>query len=252
MHNIPGAFQKLQTLYAEGEAQIAAGDLEAAVRTFTEGIAIDDHFRQRYITMYAHRAFALQKLGRLDEAVADYTKAIELEHPEENRAQYHFHRGLALQSLPTETDEARRANVERAIADFGSSIALYPNHPGPYHLRGKLLVNELERFEEAIVDLDKVLSMRPNADALTQRGFAHFNLAHFAEARADFERAKEMAGDPYNDYMLAAVHAKLGDGAKVVEHAKLALDADEAYREYFASDDDFDPYRSDPAFAKLC
>lgn len=250
MHTVPGAFQKLQQLYAEGEAAIDAGDLETAVAKFTEGLGIDDHFRQRYITMYAQRAFALQRLGRLEEAIADYSKALEMGEPPVNQAQYFFHRGLALQNLPAEGD-ARRANVERAIADYGRSIELYPDHPGPYHLRGKLLVNELEKFAEALPDLDRTLSMKENADALALRGFARFNLDRFEEARADFERAKALSGDPYAEYMLAACAAKLGRAEDLVAHARACLAADPSYKEYFTDDDDFAPFRSNPAFAAL-
>lgn len=177
MHTIPGAFQKLVALYNEGDQAIQAGDLETAVAKFSEGIAIDDHFRQRYVTMYAQRAFALQKLGRLEEAIADYTKALELGEPPENQAQYFFHRGMAIKHLPAEGD-ARQANIEAAIADFGRSIALYQNHPGPYHLRGQLL----------------------------------FDQGRYGEARADFVRLKELTGKPVADEMIEAIDAEIAAG----------------------------------------
>lgn len=250
MHTVPGAFQKLQKLYAEGEAAIEAGDLETAVERFTEGLAIDDHFRQRYVTMYAQRAFALQKLGRLKEAIADYTKAIELGEPPPNQAQYYFHRAMCWANLPAEGDE-RRANVEHAIADHGRSIELYPDHPGPYHLRAKLLVNELEKFAEALPDVERALSMRVVPDLHSIRGFALFNLGRVAEARADFEKVVELSGDPYGDYMLACCAAKEDRRDALFDHMKRALEKDAAYAEYFADDDDFAPFRGDPRWAEV-
>jgi tetratricopeptide (TPR) repeat protein len=250
MHSVPGAFQKLQKLYAEGEAAIQAGDLETAVQKFTEGIAIDDHFRQRYVTMYAQRAFALQKLGRLEEAIADYTRALELGEPPTNQAQYHFHRAMCFANLPAEGEE-RLANVERAIFDHGKSIELYPDHPGPYHLRAKLLVNELERFAEALPDLAKALTMRQLPDLYTVRGFALFNLKRTEEALADFQRAKELGGDGYCDYMEACCLAVLGRPEPMFACMKAALAADPEYREYFLDDEDFAPYRVDPRWAAL-
>lgn len=71
MHTVPGALEKLMRLYREGEGASLAGDYATAVAKFTEGIAIDDHFRRRSITMYAERAFALHRLDRFAEAVAD-------------------------------------------------------------------------------------------------------------------------------------------------------------------------------------
>ncbi len=249
MHSIPGAFQKLQKLYAEGEEALAAGELDQAVEKFSEGLAIDDHFRQRYVTMYAQRAFALQKLGRLEEAIADYTRALELGEPPVNQAQYHFHRAMCLAALPAESDEAHRANVERAIEDHGRSIELYPDHPGPYHLRAKLLVNELERFAEALPDLDKAISMRPVPDQFIVRGFARFNLERTRDALADFERAKELGGDGYCDYMSACCHAVLSQPDEMFAAMQAAISSDPSYRGYFADDDDFAAYRSDPRWA---
>ena len=250
MHTVPGAFQKLQQLYAEGEAAIGRGELETAVRLFTEGLGIDDHFRQRYITMYAQRAFALQKLGKLREAIADYTSALALNEPPDNQAQYFFHRGLAWQSLPAE-GEARRANVEKASADFGDSIALYHRHPGPYHLRGKLLVNELERYDEALPDLQRALEFGENGDARALLGWAHFQLGRLDDAHADFTKL-QATGNAYGDYMLAAIAAKRGDVDALVTHAQAALAADPSYKPYFAKEaDDFEPFRTHPKFAAL-
>lgn len=248
MHDVPGAFQKLKELYAAGEAAVEAGELETAVQRFSEALAIDDHFRQRYVTLYAQRAFALQKLGRLQEAIADYGRALELGEPRENQAQYFFHRAMCWANLPAEGEE-RRANVERAIADHGASIALYDRHPGPFHLRAKLLVNELERFEEALPDLERALALREVPDLYSTRGFALFNLERVPEALADFERLSSLSEDAYADYMRACCHAKLGDAEAVIERACAALAKDPAYAEYFASDEDFEPYRADPRFA---
>lgn len=252
MHTVPGALDKLQQIYAEGEAMIQANDLEGAVKKFSEGIAIDDQFRQRYITMYAQRAYAHQTLGNTKEAIADYTKAIELETPPENRAQYYFQRGFLTQGLPTESQEEYTANVDSAIADYSSSIELYPNHPGPYHMRGALLVNYKGKNEEALADLNTSLSMQEDGDAYAQRGFAHFNLNHFKEAETDFVRANELAPTPYNEYMLAVIAAKNGDVEGLVTHGKIAVEGNPDFRDYFVQNEELDSFRSNPEFAKLC
>lgn len=252
MHTVPGVQEKLQQIYAEGEALIRANDFEGAVQKFTEGLAIDDQFRQRYITMYAQRAYAHQMLGNMNEAIDDYSKAIELETPPENRAQYFFQRGFILQGLPTDSDEEYNANVDRAIADYGSSIELYPNHPGPYHLRGALLVNVKGKHQEALTDLDKSLGMQENGDAYAQRGFAHFSLDHIDQAQADFERANGLTPNPYNHYMLAVIAAKKGSVEGLVEHGKIAVEGNPDFRQYFIDNEELDSFRSNPEFAKLC
>lgn len=198
MHRIPGAFQRLTELYAEGERLVEEGRFEEAVRRFSEGIAIDDHFRQRYVTLYAQRAFALQKLGRTEEAIGDYGRAIEME-PPIHRAQYHFHRGMCF--------AAREGGAEDAIADYTAAIAIHPDHPGPWHLRGKLYADKLEKYEEAIADFDKLLSMIESADGLMWRGLCKFELGRYEEARADFAASQAIAPNPFNVTMIEQIDA---------------------------------------------
>jgi len=243
MHTRPGAMEALRQLYTDTVAAIAAGDLEGAVTKLTAGLAIDDHYRQQYVTMYAQRAFALQRLGRHDDAIADYTQAIAME-PPINQAQYLFHRGMCW---------AAKGDPEQAVADYGASIALYPNHPGPYHLRAKILVNDLGRFADALPDLDRVLALRGElADVLQFRGCALVNLGRHADAVADLARANELAPDPFNDYMLAACAAAAGDEAALERHMRVALAASRGYADYFAQHaDEFAPYRDRPWFKQL-
>ena len=78
MHQ-PGNFEKLRAIYADAEALIAGGAYDAAIAKLSEGLAIDDHFRQRYVTMYAQRGFAQHHKGAFAAAIADYEKALALE-----------------------------------------------------------------------------------------------------------------------------------------------------------------------------
>jgi tetratricopeptide (TPR) repeat protein len=152
MHTVPGLFERLTTLYADGERAIEEGRFHDAVALFTEGIRLDDQFRQHYVTMYAQRAFARQRIGDNMGAIPDYGKAIEME-PPMNQAQYYFHRGMCFTAIG--------GHEEHAVADYGRSIAIFPDHPGPYHLRGKLYASDLGRYEEAVADFNRLLAMRP-------------------------------------------------------------------------------------------
>lgn len=136
MHAIPGAFQELQELYRDAERAIEEERFDDAIALLTRGIGIDDHFRQRWITMYAQRAFALHRLRRWKDAIADYTKALSMGEPPVHQAQYHFHRGLCLASMDAQGDK-RKKNLEAAIADYTRAIELYPEHPGPFRMRSR-------------------------------------------------------------------------------------------------------------------
>ena len=241
MHTTPGAFQRLQQLYAEGEAALEAGDFASAVARFSEGLAIDDHFRQRYITMYAQRAFAYQRLGDNERAIPDYTMAIAME-PEMNQAQYYFHRGMCHAALPE--------GSARAIEDYGASIALHDEHPGPFHLRGKLLL-EAGRWAEAEADFDRLLELRENPDGYAQRAYARLRQGRSGEALADAEASRQMREDPSTDYLLASIHAVNGDTNAMVASMQRALAAWPGYAEDFAGDPDFARHRGDPRVRAL-
>jgi tetratricopeptide (TPR) repeat protein len=210
MHTIPGAFQKLQALYAEGEAAIQEQRFADAVARFSEGLRIDDNFRQRYVTMYAQRAFALHNLGRLEEAIPDYTRAIEKE-PEINQAQYYFQRGLCFMSLGRPDD---------AIADYGQAIALHPHHPGPFHLRGKLLFQQ-GRFADAIRDFDSALAIHDIAECreLKQQAQAQLQATRLDQAsRAHQAVATGNAGDADPVVFPGQRVAKLSDYVRMMKH----------------------------------
>ena len=237
MHTVPGAMAELQRLYAEGEHAIAEHRLDDALLAFTRGIAIDDHFRQRYVTMYAQRAFVLQQLGRHAEALDDYARAIALNEPTTNQAQYHFHRAMCLEAL---------GDLEGAVAEHGRSIALYPDHPGPYHLRGKLLVDRLGRHAEGIPDLDRLLSMREVPEAYQLRALAKVSTSRHAEAIADAAHAEQLAPGAYNHYLLAVAYGATGDEARTREHVEATLALDRSYAAFFGEVDELARYRGSP------
>lgn len=242
MHTQPGAFQALQRIYAEGEALVHSGDFAGAVAKFTEGLAIDDHFRQRYITMYAQRAFALQRMGRLQEAIPDYGRAIEME-PEINRAQYFFHRGMCWAGL---------AGHERdAVADYSASIALHQGNPGPFHLRGKLYALVLGDYAAAIADFDHMLTMSQHPEALQLRGFSKMALGDYAGGLRDAIASNEMRPDPQSDYLMACAYAVLGDESAMYDAIGRALRVSPGYRTRFLEDTEFARHRGDPRFVAL-
>jgi hypothetical protein len=238
MHSVPGLFQQLQQLYADGETAVQEGRFEDAVALFTEGIGLDDHFRQRYVTMYAQRAFARQRLGDNQGAIADYTQAIEME-PEINQAQYCFHRGMC---------HAASGRPEEAVEDYGRCIALHDQQPGPFHLRGKILTSDLGRHEEAIADFDRFLSQWSHPEVLQLRGWAKLNLGRGAEAIPDLEESQRLQPDPYTQYLQAWAGAVAPDDELFYRSMEAVLAAAPDYRKYFVDNDDFRRFYDQPRF----
>jgi tetratricopeptide (TPR) repeat protein len=243
MHTVPGLFDRLTALYADGERALEEGRLHDAVARFTEGIQLDDQFRNQYVTMYAQRAFARQRLGDNMGAIPDYGRAIEME-PPLNQAQYLFHRGMCFIAIG--------GHEEHAVNDFTRSIGLYPDHPGPYHLRGKLFASDLGRYEEAIADFDRLLAMRPVAEGYQLRGYSKLNVGRGRDAIPDLLEANRLEQDTYTDYLLAWAGAVAPDDELFYVSLQAVLTADaETYRPYFLDNQDFARFRNQPRFHQL-
>jgi len=243
MHTAPDLFERLNALYADGVHALEDGRLHDAVMVFTEALQLDDQFRQAEVTMYAQRAFAYQRLGDHVAAIRDYGRAIEME-PPMNQAQYLFHRGMCFTALG--------GHEEHAVNDFGRAIAIYPGHPGPYHLRGKLLATDLARYEEAIADFDQLLAMHAVAEGYQLRGYAKLNVGRGHDAIPDLLEANRLEQDTYTDYLLAWAGAITPDDELFYRSMQAVLAADpETYRQYFLDNDDFARFRHLPRFRQI-
>ena len=243
MHTVPGLFDRLAALYAEGERAIADGRLHDAVALFTQGIQLDDQFHHQYVTMYARRAFAKQCMGDPMGAIPDYGRAIEME-PPMNQAQYLLHRGMCFTAIGGHT--------EHAVNDYNRSIAIAPDQPGAYHLRGKLFASELGRFEEAIADFDRLLAVSAVAEAYQLRGYAKLNLGRGREAIPDLLEAHRLEPGTYTDYLLAWAGAIAPDDELFYRSMQAVLAADAAlYRPYFVENVDYARFRDQPRFRRI-
>jgi tetratricopeptide (TPR) repeat protein len=243
MHTVPGLFDRLTALYEEGVRAISENRLHDAVAMFSEGIGLDDHFRQRHVTMYAQRAFARQRLGDNMGAIPDYGRAIEME-PPVNQAQYFLHRAMCFTAIG--------GHEEHAVLDYGRSLAIVPDQPGPYHLRGKLFASDLGRYEEAIADFDQLLAMRPVPEGYQLRGYAKLNLGRAREAIPDLLEANRLEQDTYTDYLLAWAGAVAPDEELFFRSMQAVLAVDAAsYKAYFLENDDFAPFRNHPRFHQI-
>ena len=143
---------------------------------------------------YAHnnRGLALQKLKRLDDALASYDKAIALK---PDSAEAFTNRGLALQELK---------RLDDALASYDKAIALKPDSAEAFNNRGVAL-QELKRLEEALASYDRALAVKPDyAEAFDNRGNALQELKRFEEALASFDRALAAKADHAHAFSGAA------------------------------------------------
>ncbi len=183
-------------------AEHRSGRLEAALRLYRQAL------ERRPDLAAGHNAvgIALMQLGRVDEAVDAWRRAIGLGY-----AAAHSNLGTALQQLgrPDEASEAYR-----------QAIALRPDHAEAYYNLGALL-HEQERLDQAVACYGAALERKPAyPQACNNLGIALRDLGRLDEAVAAYRRG--LAADPAH----AEAHYNLG--MALLEAGELA----EGFAEY--------------------
>ncbi|HLK25630.1 MAG TPA: tetratricopeptide repeat protein [Caulobacteraceae bacterium] len=128
-------------------------------------------------------ATALNALGRFDEAVRSYDRAIALD---PNNAKAHNGCGNALQML---------GRLAEALVSYANALALDPDYMGAHHNRANTML-KLERLEEAVDGYSAAIRLQPDLfDAHNNRGVALAKLGRPAEAVASYEQAIALRPD---------------------------------------------------------
>lgn len=123
---------------------------------------------------HANKAVRLVQAGSYDEAIAEFTKAIQLS-PKDARI-YHD-RGWAYYKLN---------KFPEAIEDFSKAIEIAPKDYAGYSGRGVMLVSQNQN-DAALVDLNKALELKPDdAQTLRFRASAYKGLKQYDLAVQDY------------------------------------------------------------------
>jgi tetratricopeptide (TPR) repeat protein len=148
---------------AKGIALVEQGHYDRAIFELTAAVA----------RIHFLRGATLQDLGRLDSALADFTRAIALE---PNYADAYFRRGVL---------HAAASQTELALADFSMAVEHNPAFAQAW-LRRALLYAGADRLEEAIADFSRALEADPQLHVVyAERGMARARLGQFAQAVDD-------------------------------------------------------------------
>jgi tetratricopeptide (TPR) repeat protein len=151
-------------------------DFAGAVRVFTGCIMA----RPRHAHAYYCRALAYYRLKQYPDAVADNSRAIEL-----NRkfAPAWYHRGVACRNL---------GQPDKAVADYSQAIELDPKFVSAWIARGNVYL-DLNQRDKAVADYTRAIELDPTfMDAWYNRGNAYLELKQWDKAVADYTRAIEL------------------------------------------------------------
>jgi tetratricopeptide (TPR) repeat protein len=149
-----GTPQTPQEYLDRGVSQRRAGKPEAAIADLTRALELDPALA----TAFAQRALARNELGQQEAAITDFTQAIELDG---TQADPYFNRGLTYLNL---------ARLEAALADFTTASDLTPGDISTFAMRGEVK-RRLGDAAGAIADLEHARSIatdRKDFDALEE------------------------------------------------------------------------------------
>ena len=164
--------------FSHGLERGKAKDADGAIADYTRAIELDPKMAAAYV----NRAKALNDKGDYVGAIADSTTAIELGHPEIYLAYYH--RGFA---------RRRTKDLSGAISDFTKALELKPTHDLTLIGRAAARV-ETADYDGAIEDYTKLLAVTNNSPRVyVWRGKVRWTRADYEEAVVDFTEAIKLA-----------------------------------------------------------
>lgn len=159
--------------YDRGSARLVKGNLDGAVADYSKAIELNP----KHTEAYYNRGRAYSVKGDFAAAIADYSKVIELD---AKHAGAYYNRG---------SGRFVKQDLDGAMADYTKAVELDPKHADAYHNRGyaRYLKGDLDG---AIADLTKAIELDPTkASAYTRRGFSYYRKKQYALAVADFNKS---------------------------------------------------------------
>ncbi|MCL2817503.1 MAG: tetratricopeptide repeat protein [Clostridiales bacterium] len=230
--------------YGMAVGHAAQNDNEAALESFNTAIKTKPEMGEAY----EERADLHIKLGNDDDALRDYSKAIELNvfrigHCYYKRALVYISRN-ELEKALADLNEAKifgnkdwniyynrghcnyKLNrLEKAAEDYRTVLFLNPFLADAYYCLGNTLY-EMQDFDGAIHNHSQVIAKEPEAfEGYFARGLAHLTKEEFDFAIEDFEKAISLnPEDAEAHYLLSEAHAGKGQEEKAQTALQRAKD----------------------------
>jgi len=150
-----------------------AGDVDGAIADYTRALEIDPRFREAY----SNRGLAWSRRADFEGAIADFTAALRID---PRYVDALLNRGAAL---------CGRGDLRGALADADEALRLSPRSSRARLGRGNVLVRQGDA-DAAIVEFDTALRLDPRyAEVLVSRGAARHARGEFDAAIADYDEA---------------------------------------------------------------
>jgi Flp pilus assembly protein TadD/2-polyprenyl-3-methyl-5-hydroxy-6-metoxy-1,4-benzoquinol methylase len=175
-------------LHLLGMIALQMGQAQAGEELIRKAIAVN----RNEASYHFHLAFALQALGRLDEAAASYRRTLQLK-PNDPDSYNNLGNVLGAQK-----------KYDEAIASFRRALSIQPDNAGVYNNLGTIYWN-MGKLEDAEENYRKAVAIKPDyPDALANLGNVHRERGELDQALSCYGKA--LAGHPNH----AGMHSNLG------------------------------------------
>ncbi len=193
------------------------GQYDQAISEYTKAIELNP----RYADAYYNRGNAYHDKGLYDHAIRDYTRATEID-PE--HASAYFNRGNIFH-------DAGQYHI--AISDYTKSIEIRPRDAKTYLNRG-LAFEENGQYDMAMYDYNMAMELNPKfPEPYYNRGIIYAEKGRHDKAISDYTKAIELDprfAEAYNNlaWLLATCpDERYRNGVKAVEMAEKAIESAE-------------------------
>jgi tetratricopeptide (TPR) repeat protein len=168
-------------------AKVKSGDLEGAIADYGRALELD-HERAN---LWASRAGALGRAGRTDEAFADLDKAIELDP------------GQPAWLITKAQAELQRGNVDEAGTVFDRAVESAPYNAQAWAARAQFRLGQT-LLDEALADIDRAIALAPTAYAYVSVRGLIFQAKGDPAGAAECARILAENAEAYVDQVAAA------------------------------------------------
>ncbi len=230
----PTATLTYEDYFELGIENYANDEIEGAITNLSKVIELNPD----YVDAYYFRGLVYIIEEDYDKAIADYTKAIELD-PNNNSVIAKVTGASAY--LLRAGAYYEKDDYDAAIADFDKAIEMDPEHSDAYYLRGEAHYFNNDD-DKAIADFTKAIELNSDfaADAYYYRGELYYFKDDYDKAIADFTTVIELSPDDAADayYFRGEAHYFNDDYDRAIADftAALELYPDDAYAYYFRGD----------------
>jgi tetratricopeptide (TPR) repeat protein len=201
--------------FLKGNLKLQAKDYAEAARYYTEAIAKDNDFADAY----CNKGIANAKLGKTDEAINDYNKAIQLN---PKLWVVYLNRAELLIDLK---------NTQQSAADLELIRPYYKDSANYYHLWGTLNYEQGNKAA-SIAMFDRALVIKPNnVEALINRGSVFSEQLNYDKAAQDFRKSLDIEPSnslAMNNLGLILIETKQLDEAEKLIDKAISLSAQNA------------------------